>query len=40
MVERFGLSGDVQYGWSMDGAHITRSRDGMIHDLALTAERE
>ncbi|MFJ1935285.1 DUF6882 domain-containing protein [Kitasatospora sp. NPDC088160] len=26
MVERFGLSGDVQYHWSMDDARITWSR--------------
>ncbi|GLX38345.1 hypothetical protein Sros01_44180 [Streptomyces roseochromogenus] len=30
MVERFGLSGDVQYDWSMDDAHITWSRDGKV----------
>ena len=28
MVERFGLSGDVQYDWSMDDAQITWSRNG------------
>ncbi|MET9432219.1 MULTISPECIES: DUF6882 domain-containing protein [unclassified Streptomyces] len=28
MVERFGLSGDVQYEWSMDDARITWSRGG------------
>lgn len=27
MVERFGLSGDVQYHWSMDDAQITWSRE-------------
>lgn len=30
MVERFGLSGDVQYDWSMDDALITWSRDGKV----------
>ncbi|MFF4902505.1 DUF6882 domain-containing protein [Streptomyces sp. NPDC001068] len=30
MVERFGLSGDVQYQWSMDDAKITWSRDGKV----------
>ncbi|MFE7356360.1 DUF6882 domain-containing protein [Streptomyces sp. NPDC057543] len=30
MVERFGLSGDVQYDWSMDDAQITWSRDGKV----------
>ncbi|MFB7474434.1 DUF6882 domain-containing protein [Kitasatospora sp. NPDC056184] len=30
MVERFGLSGDVQYEWSMDDARITWSRDGEV----------
>ncbi|ADI04603.1 hypothetical protein SBI_01482 [Streptomyces bingchenggensis BCW-1] len=30
MVERFGLSGDVQYDWSMDDAQITWSRDGEV----------
>ncbi|WP_285568002.1 DUF6882 domain-containing protein [Streptomyces sp. RTGN2] len=30
MVERFGLSGDVQYDWSMDDAQITWSRDGRV----------
>lgn len=30
MVERFGLSGDVQYDWSMDDARITWSRDGKV----------
>ncbi|MEV4560479.1 DUF6882 domain-containing protein [Kitasatospora sp. NPDC049285] len=30
MVERFGLSGDVQYQWSMDDARITWSRDGNV----------
>ncbi|MFH8617290.1 DUF6882 domain-containing protein [Streptomyces sp. NPDC017979] len=30
MVERFGLSGDVQYQWSMDDAQITWSRDGKV----------
>ncbi|WP_411072300.1 DUF6882 domain-containing protein [Streptomyces sp. cmx-4-25] len=30
MVERFGLSGDVQYDWSMDDARITWSRDGEV----------
>ncbi|MFG2480520.1 DUF6882 domain-containing protein [Streptomyces fagopyri] len=30
MVERFGLSGDVQYHWSMDDAQITWSRDGKV----------
>ncbi|MGW2595306.1 DUF6882 domain-containing protein [Streptomyces sp. NPDC001515] len=28
MVERYGLSGDVQYDWSLDDARITWSRDG------------
>ncbi|WP_228775009.1 MULTISPECIES: DUF6882 domain-containing protein [Streptomyces] len=30
MVERFGLSGDVQYDWSMNDARITGSRDGKV----------
>ncbi|MEV7184037.1 DUF6882 domain-containing protein [Kitasatospora sp. NPDC093102] len=30
MVERFGLSGDVQYHWSMDDAQIAWSRDGKV----------
>ncbi|MER5372991.1 DUF6882 domain-containing protein [Streptomyces sp. NPDC002553] len=30
MIERFGLSGDVQYDWSMDDARITWSRDGEV----------
>ncbi|MFE2424056.1 DUF6882 domain-containing protein [Streptomyces hokutonensis] len=30
MVERFGLSGDVRYDWSMDDAQITWSRDGKV----------
>lgn len=30
MVERFGLSGDVQYDWSIDDAQITWSRDGKV----------
>lgn len=30
MVERFGLSGDVQYHWSMDDARITWSRDEQV----------
>ncbi|MFK0202957.1 DUF6882 domain-containing protein [Streptomyces lavendulae] len=30
MVERFGLSGDVQYDWSMDDAQITWSRDSKV----------
>ena len=30
MVERFGLSGDVQYDWSMDDAQITWSRGGEV----------
>ncbi|MGX1267521.1 DUF6882 domain-containing protein [Streptomyces phaeoluteigriseus] len=30
MVERFGLSGDVQYRWSMDDAQITWSRDAEV----------
>ncbi|MHC5903476.1 DUF6882 domain-containing protein [Streptomyces sp. S6] len=30
MVERFGLSGDVQYDWSLDDARITWSRDGKV----------
>ncbi|MFJ9692143.1 DUF6882 domain-containing protein [Kitasatospora sp. NPDC101183] len=30
MVERFGLSGDVQYHWSMDDAQMTWSRDGKV----------
>ncbi|MFJ3526520.1 DUF6882 domain-containing protein [Streptomyces sp. NPDC090132] len=30
MVERYGLSGDVQYDWSMDDAQITWSRDGKV----------
>ncbi|MFD8756251.1 DUF6882 domain-containing protein [Kitasatospora sp. NPDC059577] len=30
MVERFGLSGDVQYQWSMDDAQITWSRSGTV----------
>ncbi|MEU1312733.1 DUF6882 domain-containing protein [Streptomyces cinnamoneus] len=30
MVERFGLSGDVQYHWSMDDAQITWSREGKV----------
>ncbi|MFF3301365.1 DUF6882 domain-containing protein [Streptomyces sp. NPDC002908] len=28
MVEHYGLSGDVQYHWSMDDARITWTRDG------------
>ncbi|MFF3602314.1 DUF6882 domain-containing protein [Streptomyces sp. NPDC002463] len=28
MIERHGLSGDVQYHWSMDDARITWSRNG------------
>ncbi|GHK01620.1 DUF6882 domain-containing protein [Streptomyces sp. NPDC003753] len=28
MVERYGLSGDVQYHWSLDDARITWSRSG------------
>ena len=30
MVERFGLSGDVQYEWSMDDAQITWSRGAKV----------
>ncbi|WP_333734283.1 DUF6882 domain-containing protein [Streptomyces sp. IBSBF 3010] len=30
MVERFGLSGDVQYDWSMDDAQIRWSRTGKV----------
>ncbi|MFD7455101.1 DUF6882 domain-containing protein [Kitasatospora sp. NPDC059827] len=30
MVERFGLSGDVQYHWSLDDARITWSRAGKV----------
>ncbi|MFH9969670.1 DUF6882 domain-containing protein [Streptomyces mirabilis] len=30
MIKRFGLSGDVQYHWSMDDAQITWSRDGKV----------
>ncbi|MEU4119195.1 DUF6882 domain-containing protein [Kitasatospora sp. NPDC028055] len=30
MVERFGLSGDVQYHWSLDDARITWSRAGEV----------
>ncbi|MGW7052617.1 DUF6882 domain-containing protein [Streptomyces sp. NPDC054887] len=30
MVERFGLSGDVQYHWSMDDARIVWSREGKV----------
>ncbi|MFF3849089.1 DUF6882 domain-containing protein [Streptomyces sp. NPDC002328] len=30
MVERFGLSGDVQYQWSLDDAQFTWSRDGKV----------
>ncbi|MFC8226055.1 DUF6882 domain-containing protein [Streptomyces sp. NPDC057287] len=30
MVERFGLSGDVRYDWSMDDARITWSRHGKV----------
>ena len=30
MVERFGLSGDVQYEWSMDDARITWRRDAKV----------
>ncbi|MEV0170434.1 DUF6882 domain-containing protein [Streptomyces sp. NPDC050803] len=30
MVERYGLSGDVQYNWSMDDARITWSRDEQV----------
>jgi hypothetical protein len=30
MVERFGLSGDVQYHWSMDEARIAWSRGGVV----------
>ncbi|MGW2898301.1 DUF6882 domain-containing protein [Streptomyces sp. NPDC001212] len=30
MIERFGLSGDLQYHWSMDDAQITWSRDGKV----------
>ncbi|MFE7191049.1 DUF6882 domain-containing protein [Kitasatospora sp. NPDC057595] len=30
MIERFGLSGDVRYEWSMDDARITWSRAGKV----------
>ncbi|MFE6051383.1 DUF6882 domain-containing protein [Kitasatospora sp. NPDC056446] len=30
MVERFGLSGDVRYDWSLDDARISWSRDGEV----------
>lgn len=30
MVERYGLSGDVQYDWSLDEARITWSRSGKV----------
>ncbi|MFJ1757000.1 DUF6882 domain-containing protein [Kitasatospora sp. NPDC088134] len=30
LVERFGLSGDVQYQWSMDDARMTWSRSGEV----------
>lgn len=30
MIERYGLSGDVQYFWSMDDARITWSRDEQV----------
>ncbi|MBD0675621.1 DUF6882 domain-containing protein [Streptomyces sp. CBMA156] len=30
MVERFGLSGDVRYQWSMDDARIAWSRAGTV----------
>ncbi|MDX3568029.1 DUF6882 domain-containing protein [Streptomyces sp. ID05-47C] len=30
MVERFGLSGDVQYEWSIDDARITWWRDAKV----------
>jgi len=30
MVERFGLSGDVQYHWSMDEARMSWSRGGAV----------
>ncbi|MFJ5831981.1 DUF6882 domain-containing protein [Streptomyces sp. NPDC093089] len=30
MVERHGLSGDVQYHWSLDDARITWSRGGRV----------
>ena len=30
MVERFGLSGDVQYRWSLDEARMTWSRGGTV----------
>ncbi|ARF76413.1 hypothetical protein B7C62_32120 [Kitasatospora albolonga] len=30
MVERFGLSGDVAYDWSIDDARITWSREGKV----------
>ncbi|GAA2792092.1 hypothetical protein RMN57_33720 [Kitasatospora sp. CM 4170] len=30
MIERYGLSGDVQYDWSLDDARITWSRGGEV----------
>ncbi|MCP2314483.1 DUF6882 domain-containing protein [Kitasatospora paracochleata] len=30
MVERYSLSGDVQYAWSMDDARMTWSRGGQV----------
>ncbi|MCG6498211.1 DUF6882 domain-containing protein [Kitasatospora sp. A2-31] len=30
MIERYGLSGDVQYDWSLDDARITWSRGGAV----------
>ncbi|MFJ3794098.1 DUF6882 domain-containing protein [Kitasatospora sp. NPDC090091] len=30
MIERYGLSGDVQYDWSLDDAVITWSRGGEV----------
>lgn len=30
MVERLGLSGDVQYDWSLDDARISWSREGKV----------